>query len=244
MNERNKPRVVGRLAGEPLYQSPDGSYRLTLRQSILLTLEADTKPARAVASFVNALAEAVHGPNPSQTEKIDVFAAWLRGGVKGQNAVVTSMIQTLAEGLHAAGPALMGEFYAAPEAAMSRKTSRKQLAQAMLQTFWTSGPLGPGECGENIERLVAPMLLAVRRQFPEATADDWNAMFREMARGRIPPGPSYPRLGEAALYAYLERMVTKCLEAKIREGKLVREIDPETGEAVYRSVDKPKGEAK
>jgi hypothetical protein len=112
MTERNRPRLVGTLADEPLYESPDGNYLLTLRQAIFLTFEADTKPARAVANFANALAEAHHGRAASRDEKINIFEVWLKGGVKGQNAVVTSMLQMLAEGLHAAAPDLMNTLHA------------------------------------------------------------------------------------------------------------------------------------
>ena len=103
---------VGYLAGDKLIQRSDGSYLLTLRQAILVTLEAHTKPARAVSRFVDTLAETCHGRKASQAEKIDIFEAWLKGGVKGEDAVATSLLQTLAERLHAAAPELMNMLYA------------------------------------------------------------------------------------------------------------------------------------
>lgn len=63
MSNIPKPRVIGSLAGEPLMQDPDGHYLFTLRQSILLTLEADTPTARPLRRFVDALAETQFGPH-------------------------------------------------------------------------------------------------------------------------------------------------------------------------------------
>jgi len=103
---------VGYLAGDKLIQQSDRSCLLTLRQAILVTLEADTKPARAVSRLVDILAESCHGRKASQAEKIDIFESWLMGGFKGENAVVTSFLQTFAERLHAAAPDLMDLLYA------------------------------------------------------------------------------------------------------------------------------------
>jgi hypothetical protein len=125
-----------------------------------------------------------------------------------------------------------------------RTPDRKQLAQRMARAFWAAGPLGPGPRGEDVERLVTPMLLAVRRQFPEAGPDDWEAMCREMGRGKNLASPSEKRLVDAAAYALLEEMVTEFLEEAVHQGKVVRSLDPQTGEAVYRNVDKSKGEVK
>jgi len=109
----NKPRPVGALlAGEPLLQNVDGSYVLSLRQTVFLTFKADARPARAVHRFAHALAEAKHGRKPSRDEKIEMFMAWLQGRIKGEDAWATSALQIAAENLHASAPELMDTLYA------------------------------------------------------------------------------------------------------------------------------------
>ena len=112
---------------------------------------------------------------------------------------------------------------------------RSELARRMAQTLFTSGPLGPGLPGESAEALVKPMLEAVIRQFPDSTTADFEAMIEELARV-TDHGPSWQRLSRALLYQYVEKLTVEMLEEQVRQGKAVREIDPETGEAVYRWI--------
>ncbi len=96
------------LAGDKLVRKPDGSFFLTLRQAILLTLKADTAPAKPVQRFVEVLATAVIGQHATDADRVDVFEAWLRGNVKAPDANGTMAMQLLAEGLHESAPELMG----------------------------------------------------------------------------------------------------------------------------------------
>jgi hypothetical protein len=120
---------------------------------------------------------------------------------------------------------------------MSKKR-RNDLARKMARAFLAAGPLGPADPEEGAE-LVRRMLRTVKRQFPEATLADGDAMIREVVRLRD-KGPSWERLGRAAVCVILEELATEVLEQEVKEGKSAREIDPQTGETVYRRVGKAK----
>jgi len=95
------------LAGDKLVREPDGSYQLTLRQVILLTLQQHDGPASDVQRFANSLADALIGPHATDIDRVDVFEAWLMGRVKPIDASITIMMQQLAEDLHEAAPGVM-----------------------------------------------------------------------------------------------------------------------------------------
>jgi hypothetical protein len=111
----------GWLAGDKLLRRADGSYDLTLRQVILLTLKQNSGPGKAVRDFINALADALIGSHASDIDRVDVFEAWLKGNVKSDDANVTILMQYAAENLHQAAPDLMDLFYSMVAAGRSRE---------------------------------------------------------------------------------------------------------------------------
>jgi hypothetical protein len=117
------------------------------------------------------------------------------------------------------------------------QAARKALPKRMLEAFLALARAvpDPGE-GADPEIHLRPLINAVAEAFPQAVESDFDRMIDKLRTNLVKGIPVLDRTFEAMVRKQVEAIATEILEEEVSAGKSVREVDPDTGEMVYRRV--------